>query len=120
VKGLLERTIHSVAGLSPWPARFHGRAATAAADGTCRAAIASRHGDIPAISAGQIQRWFEARTVLQAQEALQLGGPYGRFVTRPAAGDEAEASAGAQPILDLRRLTNPDTGTNDEPRSRSA
>ena len=36
-----------------------------------------------AISAGQIQRWFEAFTVLQAQEALQLSeAQYGRFVTR--------------------------------------
>ena len=36
-----------------------------------------------AINAGQIQRWFEAFTVLQAQEALQLSeAQYGRFVTR--------------------------------------
>src|SRR4029078_3126996 len=35
------------------------------------------------ISAGQIQRWFEAYTVLQAQEALRLTeAQYGRFVTR--------------------------------------
>jgi len=35
------------------------------------------------ISAGQIQRWFEAYTVLQAQEALGLTeAQYGRFVTR--------------------------------------
>src|SRR5215217_5380447 len=35
------------------------------------------------LSAGQIQRWFEAFTVLQAQEALQLSeAQYGRFVTR--------------------------------------
>src|SRR5205809_6595722 len=37
----------------------------------------------PAISAAQIQRWFEAFTVLQAQDALQLTeAQYGRFVTR--------------------------------------
>src|SRR4051794_13459204 len=35
------------------------------------------------ISAGQIQRWFEAYTVLQAQEALALNETqYGHFVTR--------------------------------------
>src|SRR4051812_16805258 len=34
-------------------------------------------------SAGQIQRWFEAYTVLQAQDALRLSeSQYGRFVTR--------------------------------------
>src|SRR5262245_49270440 len=36
-----------------------------------------------AISAGQNQRWFEAYTVLQAQDALGLTeAQYGRFVTR--------------------------------------
>jgi hypothetical protein len=36
-----------------------------------------------AISAGQIQRWFDAYTVLQAQEALALTeAQYGPFVTR--------------------------------------
>src|SRR5579884_4276613 len=36
-----------------------------------------------AITAGQIQRWFEAFTVLQAQDALHLSeSQYGRFVTR--------------------------------------
>jgi hypothetical protein len=39
--------------------------------------------DPSTISAAQIQRWFEAFTVLQAQEALQLSeAQYGKFVTR--------------------------------------
>src|SRR5437588_12959445 len=39
-------------------------------------------GDQP-ITAGQIQRWFEAFTVLQAQDRLQLSeAQYGKFVTR--------------------------------------
>ena len=39
--------------------------------------------DLAPLNAGQIQRWFEAYTVLQAQEALGLTeSQYGRFVTR--------------------------------------
>src|SRR5580765_8236863 len=46
-------------------------------------APAAPSGPEAAISAGQIQRWFEAYTVLQAQEALNLSeAQYGRFVTR--------------------------------------
>jgi hypothetical protein len=72
-----------------------------------------------AISAGQIQRWFEAFTVLQAQEALQLSETqYGRFVTRLKLLQDSRRKhqlARNQIMGDLRRLTNPQNGTNDEP-----
>jgi hypothetical protein len=72
-----------------------------------------------AISAGQIQRWFEAFTVLQAQEALQLSeAQYGRFVTRLKALQDTRRKhqvARNQIMGDLRRLTNPQNGSNDEP-----
>jgi hypothetical protein len=71
-----------------------------------------------AISAGQIQRWFEAFTVLQAQEALQLSeAQYGRFVTRLKALQDSRRKhqvARNQIMGDMRRITNPQTGTNDE------
>jgi hypothetical protein len=71
-----------------------------------------------AISAVQIQRWFEAFTVLQAQEALQLSeAQYGRFVTRLKALQDARRKhqvARNQIMGDLRRLTNPQNGSNDE------
>jgi hypothetical protein len=71
-----------------------------------------------AISAGQIQRWFEAFTVLQAQEAIQLSeSQYGRFVTRlKALQDSRRKHQGArnQIMSDLRKLTNPQTGSADE------
>jgi hypothetical protein len=72
-----------------------------------------------AISAGQIQRWFEAFTVLQAQEALNLSeAQYGRFVTRLKALQDTRRKhqvARNQIMGELRRLTNPQTGSNDEP-----
>jgi hypothetical protein len=71
-----------------------------------------------AINAGQIQRWFEAFTVLQAQEALSLSeAQYGRFVTRLKALQDARRRhqlARNQIMGDLRRLTNPQNGSNDE------
>ena len=71
-----------------------------------------------AISAGQIQRWFEAFTVLQAQDALKLSeAQYGRFVTRLKALQDARRKhqlARNQIMGDMRRLTNPQTGSNDE------
>jgi hypothetical protein len=74
--------------------------------------------DVPPISAGQIQRWFEAFTVLQAQDALQLSeAQYGRFVTRLKALQETRRKhqqARNQVLGELRRLTNPEKGTNDE------
>ena len=75
--------------------------------------------DVPPISAGQIQRWFEAFTVLQAQDALQLSeAQYCRFVTRLKALQEMRRKhqqARNQVLGDLRRLTNPEKGSNDEP-----
>ena len=74
-------------------------------------------GDQP-ITARQIQLWFEAFTVMQAQDALQLSeAQYGRFVTRLKALQEARRNhlATHQKIInDLRKLTNPQTGNNDE------
>ncbi len=65
----------------------------------------------PAINAGQIQRWFEAFTVLQAQDALQLSeAQYGRFVTRLKALQDTRRrhqQARNQILADLRRLSNP-------------
>lgn len=74
--------------------------------------------DAAAISAPQIQRWFEAFTVLQAQEALELSeAQYGRFVTRLKALQESRRrhqQARNQILVDLRKLTNPKSGTNGE------
>src|SRR5688572_6324626 len=71
--------------------------------------------DAAAISAPQIQRWFEAFTVIQAQEALELSETqYGRFVTRLKALYESRRKhqqARNQIMGDLRKLTNPKTGT---------
>jgi hypothetical protein len=76
-------------------------------------------GEVRAISAGQIQRWFEAFTVLQAQEALQLSeAQYGRFVTRLKSLQEMRRQhqqSRNKILADLKRLTNPHTGSNDEP-----
>ena len=70
-------------------------------------------GDPSPLSAAQIQRWFEAFTVLQAQEALRLSeGQYGRLVTRfkaLQAHDDVAARAlrgaydGVDETLDLRQ-----------------
>src|SRR5437899_3018541 len=74
-------------------------------------------GDQP-ITAGQVQRWLEAFTVLQAQDALQLSeAQYGRFVTRLKALQETRRKhllAHQQLLSELRKLTNPQIGSNDE------
>lgn len=74
--------------------------------------------DASPITAPQIQRWFEAFTVLQAQEALELSeAQYGRFVTRLKALQETRRRHQQErnKILgDMRRLTNPQTGNQDE------
>ena len=74
--------------------------------------------DAPPLSAGQIQRWFEAFTVLQAQEALQLSeAQYGRFVTRLKALQEIRRKhqqARNQMIAEMRRLTNSQTPPGDD------
>ncbi|HET7698889.1 MAG TPA: hypothetical protein VFK57_24435 [Vicinamibacterales bacterium] len=72
------------------------------------------------ISAPQIQRWFEAFMVLQAQEALQLSeAQYGRFVTRLKALQETrrrQQQAKNRTLGDIRRLLDPKTGSQDEAR----
>lgn len=69
--------------------------------------------DLAPLNAGQIQRWFEAYTVLQAQDALRLSeAQYGRFVTRLKSLQEARRrhqQARNQILADLRKLTNPQT-----------
>ena len=74
--------------------------------------------DGEAISAPQIQRWFEAFTVIQAQDALDLSeAQYGRFVTRLKALYESRRKhqqARNQIMGELRKITNPKIGSNDE------
>jgi hypothetical protein len=71
-----------------------------------------------AINAREIQRLFEGYMVMQAQDALQLSeAQYGRFVTRLKALQDARRRhqlARNQIMADLRRLTNPQSGSNDE------
>lgn len=99
-------------------------AGSPAAQGTAPAA-ASPEAQAPAapgadapINAAQIQRWFEAYTVLQAQDALQLSeAQYGHFVTRLKALQDVRRrhqQARNQVLADLRKLTNPQTGAADE------
>ena len=70
------------------------------------------------ITAGEIQRWFEAFTALQAQERLQLSeAQYFKFMARLQVLQETRRThqQAHQKILnDLRKLTNPQTGSNDE------
>ena len=82
---------------------------------------ASNPADAPAqpdISAGEIQRLYDAWALVQAQEALQLSDDqYVRFVTRLKTLQETRRrhlQARNQILQDLRRLTNPQTGTGDE------
>lgn len=75
-------------------------------------------GTQPEISAGEIQRLYDAYALVQAQEALQLSDEqYPRFVTRMKALQETRRrhqQTRNQILQDLRRLTNPQTGTGDE------
>src|SRR6476660_6601500 len=75
--------------------------------------------DLAPLNAGQIQRWFEAYTVLQAQDALKLSeAQYGRFVTRLKSLQDTRRKhqlVRNQIMGELRRLTNPQNGSNDEP-----
>jgi len=70
------------------------------------------------IGAGELQKLFEAYTVLQAQEALQLSeAQYGRFVTRLKLLQDTRRryqQTRNQVLGDLRRLTNPQNGTPDD------
>jgi len=69
------------------------------------------------IGAGEIQRLFEAYTVLQAQDALQLSeAQYGRFVTQlKGLQDIRRRHQQARNLIlaDLRRLTNPQVTPDD-------
>jgi hypothetical protein len=71
-----------------------------------------------AVGAAELQRLFDAYTVLQAQDALQLSeAQYGRFVTRLKALQDTRRrhqQSKNQLLLDLRRLTNPQKGSGDE------
>jgi len=70
------------------------------------------------ISAGKVAQLFDAYTMVQAQEALQLSeAQYGRFVTRFKALQDSRRRYQAtrnQIMGDLRRQTNPQNGANDE------
>jgi hypothetical protein len=71
------------------------------------------------IGAGELQRLFEAYTVLQAQEALKLSeAQYGRFVTRLKALQDMRRrhqQTRNQILGDLRRLANtPEAAASDE------
>lgn len=70
------------------------------------------------VTAGQLQALFDDYAIVQAQSALELSdGQYGPFVSRLKAFQQTRRKhqQARQRILnDLRRLTNPQTGTNDE------
>jgi hypothetical protein len=70
------------------------------------------------ITPAQIQKWFEAFTVLQAQDRLQLSETqYFKFVQRLKALQDTRwnhQQAHQRILNDLRKLTNPQTGSNDE------
>ena len=74
--------------------------------------------DQPEISAGEIQRLYDAYALVQAQEALQLSDDqYVRFVGRLKTLQETRRrhqQARNLIVQDLRRLTNPQAGTGDE------
>ncbi|HEY3885128.1 MAG TPA: hypothetical protein VGL62_07970 [Vicinamibacterales bacterium] len=67
--------------------------------------------EAPAITAGQLQRWFDAYAVVQAQDALQLTeAQYGPFVTRLKALQETRRrhqQARQQILGSIRKLVNP-------------
>jgi hypothetical protein len=69
------------------------------------------------ISAGEIQRLYDAFVLVQAQEALQLSDDqYGRFVTRLKSLQETRRrhqQARNQILQDLRRLSNASTAADE-------
>ena len=70
------------------------------------------------VTPAQLQALFDAYTVVQAQNALELSdNQYGSFVSRLKTLQETRRKhqmARQRILADLRRLTNPQTGTNDE------
>ena len=79
---------------------------------------ATQPSDDPPINPAEVQRLFDAYAVLQAQEFLQLSeGQYFKFVTRLKALQETRRThqrQHTQILNELRKLTNPQTGSNDE------
>ena len=95
--------------------------APVAAEAQPPAAQAPQAPDLPTdrpIGAGEIQKMFDAYAMIQAQDALKLSeAQYGRFVTRLKALQDTRRShqqTRNQILADLRRLTNPQTGSSDE------
>lgn len=91
----------------------------------CAAALQAQQPPAPTAGAepgpvtpGQLQALFDAYTIVQAQNALNLSNDqYGSFVSRLKTLQETRRShqAARQRILaELRRLTNPQKGSNDE------
>ena len=74
-------------------------------------------GDPSPLSAAQIQRWFEAFTVMQAQEALRLSeAQYGRFVSRFKALQDVRRKhqqERTRMLAELRKMTNADAPADD-------
>lgn len=72
----------------------------------------------PPISVGQLQALFDAYTIVQAQTALDLSdAQYGVFIARLKALQETRRrhqQARQRILADLRKLTNPQTGTGDD------
>lgn len=95
-------------------------AAAAARGQTQQPASPPQATDVPArpIGAGELQKLFEAYTVLQAQDALQLSETqYGRFVTRLKALQDTRrghTQTRNRILGDLRRLSGPQAGTVDD------
>lgn len=98
-------------------------AASAVAQGTTPPAAGAEAQLPPAlggapINAGQIQRWFDAYTVLQAQDALKLSeAQYGPFVTRLKALQDIRRrhqQTHNQMLAELRRLTGPQSAGAEE------
>jgi hypothetical protein len=71
----------------------------------------------PEISANEIQRWFDAYALVQAQDALQLSeAQYGKFVTRIKLVQELRRrnqQARGRILQELRRLTAPDIAVDE-------
>src|SRR4029078_1966249 len=92
-----------------------------------QAQAAAAQDDNGPITPGEIQRMFEAWTLVQAQDALNLSeAQYGRFVTKLKALQDARRrhqQARMQILADLRRTLNgptpSDTGLRDSMKSLS-
>lgn len=98
------------------PARGQAPTPSPQAQSAAPAQVTQGTPDPATFSANQIQRWFEAYTVLQAQDALRLSeSQYGRFVTRLKSLQETRRrhqQTRNQILVELRRLTNPQTAAS--------